>query len=176
MCTRFFSADSSSACSIACCLLFLALKRSFSGIFMVFFYIILLSKGARWNPIDMKLIPILCWLPKDQVFATNSFSLQHSFVCIVATTHHRRPFVSPPSSDFLPFFPLICSNLRCMKETLSLNAFHFRSNRRQQSIKPSLISRINSSLRTICLCLKDAKMAVVTVAKLFVHEIHELIA
>ena len=58
-CTRFFfSAASSSARSIACCLLFLALKALSAAFSWSFFYIFLLSKGDSWNPIDMELIPI----------------------------------------------------------------------------------------------------------------------
>jgi len=45
------------------------------------------------------------------------------------------------------------------KKTLSLYAFHFCSNSPQQRIKPSLLSHINSSLDTVCLRLRDTKMA-----------------
>ena len=75
-CTRFFfSAASSSARSIACCRLFLALKALSAAFSWSFFYIFLLSKGDSWNPIDMELIPIWRWLSEDEVFATNSFTL-----------------------------------------------------------------------------------------------------
>ena len=65
----------------------------------------------------MKLIPIWRWLSEDEVFATNSFTLKHSLVCSVAATHRRNPLVSPPSSEFLLFVPMICNNLRYTKKS-----------------------------------------------------------
>ena len=47
-------------------------------------------------------------LPEDEVFTTNSFSLQHYLVYSVAANHRRNPLVSPRGSEFLLFFPLIC--------------------------------------------------------------------
>ena len=138
---------------------FLGSQSSIGSIFMVFFYIFLLSKGNSWNPIDIKLMPIWCWLSEDEVFAANSFSLWHSLVCSVTATHRRSPLISPPGSEFLLFFPVICNNLRYMKKTLSPYAFHFCSNSQQKCIKPSLLSHINSSLNTVCLHLRDTKMA-----------------
>ena len=126
---------------------------------MVFFYISLLSKGDSWNPIDMKLIPIWRWLSEDEVFATNSFTLKHSLLCSVAATHRRNLLVSPPSSEFLLFVPLICNNLRYTKKILRLYAFHFCSNSLQQRIKPFLLTHLNSSLDTVCLRLRGTKMA-----------------
>ena len=69
------TAASSSARSIACCLLFLALKALSATFSWSFFYIFPLSNGDSWNPIDMELIPIWRWLSEDEVFATNSFTL-----------------------------------------------------------------------------------------------------
>lgn len=137
---------------MACCFLFLALKAlsaAFSGVFSTYFFF---PRGNRWNPIDMKLIPIWCWLSEDEVFATNAFSLEHSLVCRVPGTHGRNPLVSPPGSEFLLFFSLICNNLKIIYEkTLSLYAFHFCLSSQQQCIKPSLLSPVNSSLDTVCL-------------------------
>ena len=99
---------------------FLGSQSSFGCIFMVFFYIFLLSKGDSWNPMDMKLIPIGCWLSEDKVFATNS-SLSNTFLFVASprltSEICRNPLVSPPSREFLLFFPLICNNLRYTKKS-----------------------------------------------------------
>ena len=70
-CTRFFFSTSLDRLLSS----FLGSQSSFGCIFMVFFYIFLLSKGDSWNPIDMELISIWRWLSEDEVFATNSFTL-----------------------------------------------------------------------------------------------------
>lgn len=139
---------------------FLGSQSSFGGIFMAFFYIFRLSKGDSWNSIDMKLIPIWCWLLEEKMclLQTRSLSSTHLFVASLQLTKEIHSFFLLVG-DFLLFFPLICDNLRCTKKTLSLYAFLLCSNSQQQRIKPPLLFHINSSLDTVCSCLRDTMMA-----------------
>ena len=89
---------------------FFGFQSYFGCIFVVFFYIFLLSKGDSWNPINMKLIPIWCWLSEDEVFATTR-SLSNTLVFVASpqltTEIHLFLLLAASSSGSSPWFIII---------------------------------------------------------------------
>ena len=67
----------------------------------------LLSKGDSWNPIDMKLIPIWCWLSEDEVFATNSITLLFVASPRLTAEIHSFLLLAVSSSGSAPWFVII---------------------------------------------------------------------